>query len=60
MDGGLLQDVVIRQGASILKLFADKKKTLLVWRDCFLALNLGLDLINGARSLNIKSDRRAS
>ena len=33
MEGGLLLDVIIRQGASILKLLAGKDETLLIRRD---------------------------
>ena len=60
MEGGLLLDVVVTKGAAILKLFAGKDETLLVWRDAFLVLNLGLHVVNGITWLNFKSDGLAS
>ena len=44
MQGRLLLDIVIRQGAAVLELLASKDKTLLVRRDALLVLNLRLDL----------------
>ena len=55
-----LLDVVIRKSASILELLTGKDQTLLVRRDSFLVLNLGLDIINGIRSLDIKSNGLSS
>merc|ERR1712232_308552 len=52
----LLLDVVVRQGTSILKLLSSKDKTLLIWRNSLLILNLGLHIVNGVRWLNIESD----
>ena len=51
-----LLDVVIREGAAILELLARKDKTLLVWRDALLVLNLGLDHVDGVRRLHLQGD----
>jgi len=42
-----LLDVVVAQGSSILQLLTSEDKSLLVWWDTLLVLNLGLDVING-------------
>jgi len=47
VKGGLLLDVVVRQSAAVLQLFAGKDETLLVWGDALLVLDLGLDVLNG-------------
>merc|ERR1711962_1289403 len=60
MQSGLLLDVVVREGASILKLFTSKDQPLLVWGNAFLVLDLSLDIFNGVRWLNLKGDSLAS
>merc|ERR1712180_223796 len=60
MQSGLLLDVVVREGAAILKLFASKDQPLLIWGNAFLVLDLGLDIFNGVRWLNLKGDGLAS
>merc|ERR1719362_16053 len=57
---GLFLDVVIRQRAAVLQLFAGKDKALLVWRDALFVLDLSLDIINGVRSFHIQGDGFAS
>lgn len=52
----LLLDVVVRESAAVLKLLAGKDKALLVWGDALLILDLGFDVINGVRGLDLKSD----
>ena len=47
MQGGLLLDVVVRQGTSVLELLSGKDQTLLIWRNSFLVLDLSLDIVNG-------------
>jgi len=47
MEGRFLLDVVIGEGSAILQLFTSKDKTLLIWWDSFLVLDLGLDILNG-------------
>jgi len=56
VQGGLLLDVVIRQGAAILELLASKDQALLIRRDTFLVLNLLLYILDGVRRLHIKGD----
>ena len=60
VEGRLLLDVVVTKGAAILKLLSSEDKTLLVWRDAFLVLNLGLHVVNGVAWLNFKGDGLAS
>jgi hypothetical protein len=52
----LLLDVVVAQGSSIFQLLTSKDKSLLVWWDTLLVLDLGLDIINGIRGLDFQSD----
>ena len=59
MQCGFLLDVIIREGSTILKLFACKNKPLLVWGDAFLVLDLGLNVLDGIRSFHVKGDRFA-
>merc|ERR1711963_944475 len=56
MEGSLLLDVVVRKGPSILKLFASKDQPLLIWGNTLLVLDLGLDIFNGVRWLNLQGD----
>ena len=56
VKGGLLLDVVVRQGTTILKLLAGKDQPLLVWGDAFLVLDLALHVLDGVRSLHLKGD----
>ncbi|KAI7793017.1 putative ubiquitin C variant 4, partial [Triplophysa rosa] len=60
MEGGLLLDVVVGQGASILQLLTSKDQPLLVRWDALLILDLGLDILNGVTGLNFKGDGLAS
>merc|ERR1719225_1421296 len=60
MQSGLLLDVVVREGAAILKLFASKDQPLLVWGNAFLVLDLSLDIFNGVRWFNLEGDGLAS
>jgi hypothetical protein len=45
------------QSASILQLLTSEDETLLIRRNTFLVLDLGLDIVNGVRRLNLKGDR---
>jgi len=56
VEGGLLLDVVIREGPSILELLAGKDQTLLVRGDAFLVLDLGLHRLDGVRALHLEGD----
>ena len=54
MESGLLLDVVVGKGSSILELLTGKDKSLLIWWDTFLVLDLSLDVFNGVCWLNIQ------
>ena len=56
MKGGLLLDVVVTQGTTILKLLSSEDKSLLVRWDTLLVLDLGLDILNRVRRLNLQGD----
>merc|ERR1712019_49391 len=60
MKSAFLLDVVIREGSSILQLLSSKNQSLLVWGNAFLVLDLGLDVLNGVRWLNLQGDGLAS
>ena len=60
MKSRFLLDVVVAQGTSVFQLLSSKNKTLLVWWDTFLVLNLGFDIIDSIRWLNIQSDSLSS
>jgi len=56
MEGGLLLDIVIREGSSIFELLSSEDESLLIWGNTFFILNLGLDVLNSVSRLNIKSN----
>ena len=56
MEGWLFLNVVIRKSSSVLKLLSSEDKSLLVWRDSFLILDLGFNILNGVSWFNIKGD----
>merc|ERR1712002_1361378 len=56
MKGGLLLDVVVRQSPSVFELFACEDQPLLVWGDSFFVLDLGFDVLDGVRRLNLEGD----
>ena len=56
MEGRLLLDVVIGQGAAILELLSSKDQALLIGRNALLVLNLGLDVVDGVRRLYLKGN----
>ena len=60
MEGGLLLNVVVGEGAAILELLSGENQTLLVRGDALLILNLGLHVLNGVRRLHLKGDGLAS
>jgi hypothetical protein len=60
VKGGLLLDIVIRQGTTILELLSGKDETLLVGGDSLLVLYLGLYTLNGVRALDLEGDCLAS
>ncbi|KAL2281789.1 hypothetical protein FJTKL_11263 [Diaporthe vaccinii] len=52
----LLLNVVVRQSPAIFQLLASENETLLVWWDSLLVLNLGLDVVNRVRRLDLERD----
>ena len=56
VEGRLLLDVVVRKGSAILELLAGEDESLLVWGDTLLVLDLGLDIVDGVRRLNLEGD----
>ena len=56
MERALLLDVVVRQRPAVLELLPGKDQPLLVWRDPLLVLDLGLDVLNRVRGLNLQGD----
>jgi len=60
MESGLLLDVVIGEGSAVLKLLTSEDKSLLVWWNTFLVLDLGFHVFNGVCWLNIEGDGLSS
>jgi hypothetical protein len=56
VESGLLLDVVVGEGSAVFELLSSKDETLLIWGDAFLVLDLGLDVFDGVRGLDIESD----
>lgn len=48
-----LLDVVVRERTTVFKLFSRKNQALLIRRNAFLVLNLGLDIIDGIAGLDL-------
>ncbi len=59
MKSGLLLDIVVAQGTSILELLSGEDEALLVRGDALLVLDLGLDIVNRVRGLHLKGDSLA-
>merc|ERR1711991_1217744 len=57
VEGRLLLDVVVRKGAAVLELLTGENQTLLVRGNSFLVLDLGLDVLDGVRRLDLEGDR---
>ena len=60
MESGLLLDVVVGEGAAVLKLLSSEDEALLIGRNTLLVLDLSLHVVNGVRGLDLKGDRLAS
>merc|ERR1719412_1070185 len=56
VEGGLLLDVVVGEGPSVLELLASEDQPLLVRGDALLVLDFGLDILDGVRGLNLEGD----
>jgi hypothetical protein len=56
VKGWFLLDVVIGEGSAVFELLSSEDESLLIRRDSFLVLDLGLDVFDGVRRLNIEGD----
>ena len=56
VEGGLLLDVIVGEGATVFELFAGEDQTLLVRRNSLLVLDLGLHVVDGVRGLHLQRD----
>jgi hypothetical protein len=56
VEGRLLLDVVVREGAAVLELLAREDQALLVGRDALLVLDLRLDVVDRVRRLDLEGD----
>ena len=56
MESRLLLDVVVRESSSVLQLLASEDQPLLIWGNAFLVLDLGLDVLNAVRGLDLEGD----
>ena len=56
MESRLLLDVIVTESATILELLAGEDEALLVGWDALLVLDLGLNVIDGVRRLDLESD----
>ncbi|KAG5890652.1 hypothetical protein JTB14_034940 [Gonioctena quinquepunctata] len=53
MEGGFLLDVVVGEGPAIFELLSGEDQSLLVWGNAFLVLDLGFDVFDGVRGLDL-------
>ena len=51
-----LLDVVVGKSASILQSLTSEDQSLLVWWNSLLVLDLGLDIVDGVRGLDLEGD----
>jgi len=58
VEGGAIMDTIVRQGKVVPQLFADQDQPLPVWRNAFLVLELGLNVLNSVWWLNRNDDSR--
>jgi len=56
VEGRLLLDVVVRKGSAILELLSSEDESLLVRGDTLLVLDLGLDVVDRVRGLDLERD----
>lgn len=56
MESRFFLDVVVGQSATIFELLAGEDETLLVRRNAFLVLDLGLHIVDGVRGLDLQSN----
>jgi len=60
VEGALLLDVVVAQGAAILELLSSKDQSLLIGRNALLVLDLLLHVVDGVTRLDLEGDGFAS
>ena len=60
MEGGLLLDVVVREGPAVFELLTSEDKSLLVRGDALLVLDLVFHIVDGVRRLDLQSNRLSS
>merc|ERR1712212_1461393 len=60
MESAFLLDVVVGESSSVLQLLSSEDQSLLIWWDSLLVLNLGLDVLDAVRRLNLEGDSLAS
>merc|ERR1711997_425512 len=60
MESASLLDVVVGESSSVLQLLSSEDQSLLIWGDSLLVLNLGLDVLDAVRRLNLEGDSLAS
>merc|ERR1712232_693921 len=60
MESGFLLNVVIRESSSVFELLSSEDESLLIGGNSLLVLDLGLDILNGVRWLNLKGDGLSS
>ena len=56
VEGRFLLDIVVRQGPPIVELLASEDEALLIGRDTFLILDLGLDVLNSVGCIDVQGD----
>merc|ERR1719350_871590 len=56
MKSRLLLDVIVGQGPAVFELLSSEDQPLLVWGNPLLVLDLGLDVLDGVRGLNLQGD----
>ena len=56
MEGRLLLNVVVTEGAAVLELLAGEDQSLLVGGNALLVLDLGLDIVDRVRGLHLEGD----
>jgi len=60
VKSGFLLNIVVRKSSAIFELLSGKDESLLIRGDTFLVLDLGLDVFDGIRGFDVKSDGLAS
>jgi len=56
MEGRLLLDVIVGEGAAVFELLAGEDQALLVRGDSLLVLDFGFDIVNRVRAFDLKGD----